>query len=180
MKRLWKKHWKKLVFVLVLAGIGTAAWFYSIKPLVAKLKGQVVDPKDIVTVKKDKVEVLFTGSGTVTAKQDIKVTSKPSGILKAVYVKEGDYVRKGQEVGGLSRALPQRLPHRPRQDQEHRAGHEARRGKGDHPQVLGSRRHARLCREFRHPEEILREKIRIRYERKKARLTCCAFLLFLI
>ncbi len=99
MKRLWKKHWKKLVFVLVLAGIGTAAWFYSIKPLVAKLKGQVVDPKDIVTVKKDKVEVLFTGSGTVTAKQDIKVTSKPSGILKAVYVKEGDYVRKGQEVG---------------------------------------------------------------------------------
>ena len=89
-KRFWKKHWKKFVFVAVLAGVLTAGWFYGVKPLIAKIKGQVINPDDIVTVKKDKVEVLFTGSGTVTAKQDVKVTSKPSGILKAVYVKEGD------------------------------------------------------------------------------------------
>ena len=99
MKRFCKKHWKKFVFVAVLAGVLTAVWFYGAKPLIAKIKGQVINPDDIVTVKKDKVEVLFTGSGTVTAKQDIKVTSKPSGILKAVYVKEGDYVKKGQQVG---------------------------------------------------------------------------------
>ena len=98
-KRFWKKHWKKFVFVAVLAGVLTAVWFYGAKPLIAKIKGQVINPDDIVTVKKDKVEVLFAGSGTVTAKQDVKVTSKPSGILKAVYVKEGDFVKKGQEVG---------------------------------------------------------------------------------
>ena len=99
MKKLWKKHWKKFVVVIVLAGVLSAGWFYGVKPLVAKIKGVAVDPKDIVTVKKGKVEVLFTGSGTVTAKQDSKVTSKPSGILKAVYVKEGDRVTKGQQVG---------------------------------------------------------------------------------
>ncbi|MBP5430667.1 MAG: HlyD family efflux transporter periplasmic adaptor subunit [Elusimicrobiaceae bacterium] len=99
MKRFFKKHWKKLVLVLVIVGVLTAGWFYGVKPLIAKIKGAVINPEDVVTVKKDKVEVLFTGSGTVTAKQDIKVTSKPSGILKAVYVKEGDYVKKGQAVG---------------------------------------------------------------------------------
>ena len=99
MKRFFKKHWKKLVWLAVLAGGLTAVWFYGVKPLIAKIRGEVINPEDVVTVEKGNVEVLFTGSGTVTAKQDIKVTSKPSGILKAVYVKEGDYVRKGQQVG---------------------------------------------------------------------------------
>lgn len=99
MKRFWKKYGKKLVFVVILGGIMTLVWFYGVKPLIAKIRGQVINPNEIVTVKKGNVEILFTGSGTVTAKQDVKVTSKPSGILKAVYVKEGDFVKKGQQVG---------------------------------------------------------------------------------
>ncbi len=99
MKSFCKKHWQKFVFILVLAGVLIAGWFFGVKPFIAKIKGQVINPGDVITVEKGKVEVLFTGSGTVTAKQDIKVTSKPSGILKAVYVKEGDYVKKGQKVG---------------------------------------------------------------------------------
>ena len=99
MKRFWKKHWRKIVLAVTGACVLTAGWFYGVKPFIAKIKGAVISPADIVKVKKDKVEVLFTGSGTVTAKQDVKVTAKPSGILKAVYVKEGDYVKKGQEVG---------------------------------------------------------------------------------
>lgn len=99
MKHLWRKYGRKCVLVLVLLGFLVAGWFYGVSPLLAKLQGAVLNPDDIVTVKKDKVEVLFTGAGTVTAKQDVKVTSKPSGILKAVYVKEGDYVKKGQQVG---------------------------------------------------------------------------------
>jgi len=98
-KRFFKKHWKKLLALIIIAGALTAGWFYFAKPLIAKLKGQVIGPDDIVTVKKGNVEVLFTASGIVTAKQDVKVTSKPSGILKAVYVKEGQHVKKGQEVG---------------------------------------------------------------------------------
>lgn len=99
MKSFWKKHGKKFVFIVLLAGVLTAGWFYGVKPLIAKIKGQTINPADIVTVQKDTVEVLFKGSGTVTAKQDVKVTAKPSGILKAVYVKEGDFVKKGQKVG---------------------------------------------------------------------------------
>ena len=99
MKYFFKKHWKKLIYLLVLTGLLTIGWFYAVKPFIAKLKGEIINPDDIVTVEKGNVEVLFTGSGTVTAKQDVKVTAKPSGILKAVYVKEGDYVKKGQEVG---------------------------------------------------------------------------------
>ena len=99
MKRFFKKHWKKLVWLAVLAGGLTAVWFYGVKPLIAKIRGEVINPEDVVTVEKGKVEVLFTGSGTITAKQDVKVMSKPTGILKAVYVKEGDYVKKGQQVG---------------------------------------------------------------------------------
>ena len=99
MKYFFKKHWKKLIYLLVLTGLLTIGWFYAVKPFIAQLKGEIINPYDIVTVEKGNVEVLFTGSGTVTAKQDVKVTAKPSGILKAVYVKEGDYVKKGQEVG---------------------------------------------------------------------------------
>lgn len=99
MKQFFKKHWKKMVWLLVLALAGWGLWVYGAKPLIAKIKGETINLSDLVTVKKGKVEVNFTGSGIVTAKQDIKVTSKPSGILKAVYVKEGEYVKKGQQVG---------------------------------------------------------------------------------
>lgn len=94
-----KKILKWTVILLLIAGVLAGAWFYGVKPLIAKLKGDVINPGDVVEVKKDTVKITFKASGTITAKQDVKVTSKPSGILKAVYVKEGEYVKKGQEVG---------------------------------------------------------------------------------
>lgn len=99
MKKFIRNHWKKFVLLLVLIGIGFAIWKYFANPLLAKLKGETINPSDVYTVKKGRVEVLFSASGTITAKQDIKVTSKPSGILKAIYVKEGEHVRKGQKLG---------------------------------------------------------------------------------
>ncbi len=100
MKKSTLKKWgKRLLWLLVTLGVLALIWFYGVKPLIAKIKGDIILPEDLATVKKETVEVLFKGSGTVTPKQDVKVTSKPSGILKAVYVKEGDYVKKGQQVG---------------------------------------------------------------------------------
>lgn len=96
---MMKKILKWAVIILLIAGVITGIWFYGLKPLIAKLKGDVINPSDVAEVKKDTVKIMFKASGTVTAKQDVKVTSKPSGILKAVYVKEGQYVKKGQEVG---------------------------------------------------------------------------------
>lgn len=94
-----KKILKWTLILLLIAGVLAGIWFYGVKPLIAKLKGDVIEPGDVAEVKKDTVEITLKASGTVTAKQDVKVTSKPSGILKAVYVKEGDYVKKGQQVG---------------------------------------------------------------------------------
>lgn len=94
-----KKILKWTLIALIIAGVLAGIWFYGVKPLIARLKGDVIDPADVVKVTKDTLEISFKASGVVTAKQDVKVTSKPSGILKAVYVKEGDYVKKGQKVG---------------------------------------------------------------------------------
>lgn len=98
-KKFLKRVWKPLVWLLVLAAAAAALWLGGIKPLIAKLKGDVIAPEDIVTAKQGTVEVMLKSQGTVMAKQDIKVTSKPSGILQAVYVKEGDQVKKGQKLG---------------------------------------------------------------------------------
>ncbi len=94
-----KKILKWTLITALIIGLLAGLWFYGVKPLIAKLKGEVINPEDVAEVTKDTIKITFNASGVVTAKQDVKVTSKPSGILKAVYVKEGEYVKKGQKVG---------------------------------------------------------------------------------
>ena len=101
MKKFLKRIWKPLLFLLAAAACLAALWVWSIRPLINRLKGDVILPEDIVSVQRGTVEVSLKGQGTVMAKQDVKVTSKPSGILQAVYVKEGDVVKKGQKLGLL-------------------------------------------------------------------------------
>lgn len=98
-KKMLKRIWKPILFLLQAAAVVAGVWMWGVKPLIAKLKGDVILPEDIVSVKKGSVEIFLKSQGTVMAKQDIKVTSKPSGILQAVYVKEGDTVKKGQKLG---------------------------------------------------------------------------------
>lgn len=100
-KKFLTRSWKPLLFLILAAAAASALWVWSVKPLIAKLKGDVILPEDIVTADKGTVVVEFKSQGTVMAKQDIKVTSKPSGILQAVYVKEGDLVKKGQKLALL-------------------------------------------------------------------------------
>ena len=99
MKHSYKKYLKRTFILLLCLAILGAGWAYGVKPLMAKLRGEVIEEKDISSVKKGTIELVFRGSGVVTAKQDVKVSSKPSGILQAVYVKEGQYVKKGQKLG---------------------------------------------------------------------------------
>jgi len=93
-----KKYIKILLIIMAVIGAGVLLWIYEAKPLIAKLRGEVILPEDITKVEKGDVEVIFQTSGTMAAKQDEKVPSKPSGILQKLYVKEGDNVKKGQEL----------------------------------------------------------------------------------
>lgn len=99
MKHIYKKYAKKTFIILLCLAFVAAGWAYGVKPLIAKLRGEGIEEKDVTTVQKGDIEIIFKGSGVITAKQDVKVSSKPSGILQAVYVKEGQYVKKGQKLG---------------------------------------------------------------------------------
>jgi len=49
-KNFIKRHWKKFLFILILAAACFAAWKYFAKPLIAKLKGETISSADIYTV----------------------------------------------------------------------------------------------------------------------------------
>ena len=100
-----KKIIKWLVILVFIGAGGFAFYRYMLAPLMVKLQGKTVNAGDITRVKKGNIEVIFQASGTVAAKQDEKVTSKPSGLLQAVYVKEGEYVKKGQKLVSVSTDL---------------------------------------------------------------------------
>ena len=50
-KKSWKKWLFRLVYLLVAAAILWAGWFFGVKPLIAKIKGVVITPQDIESVK---------------------------------------------------------------------------------------------------------------------------------
>lgn len=100
-KKILQRIWKPFLLLLLAGFCAVLLWMWFFKPLIAKLKGDTIPPEDIVSVQRGTVKVTFNSQGAVMAKQDIKVTAKPSGILQAVYVKEGDLVKKGQKLGLL-------------------------------------------------------------------------------
>lgn len=98
MTKTYKTYIKRFFIMLFILLLLVAAWWYGAKPIIAKLRADIIAENEIATVKKGTIETTFKGSGTITAKQDVKVTSKPSGIVQAIYVKEGDFVKKDQKV----------------------------------------------------------------------------------
>lgn len=61
-------------------------------------------PDNSVVVKKSLVPICFSTLGTLVADQKIEVTSRITGYLKSIYIKEGQKVKKGQLLAVIDEA----------------------------------------------------------------------------
>ena len=98
---------KILTAVIILALVGFMAYrLYANKEknaqevaIVAQKEAQVAVRAAKVT--QENVSDLFTANGTFVAEQDLNVSSETGGQIVKIYVKEGDYVTKGQVLAVL-------------------------------------------------------------------------------
>ncbi len=64
----------------------------------AALKAAAANGKKDATVQKGNVAITVIDTGTISPVLQVEVKSRVQGRLKALYVKEGDYVKKGQVI----------------------------------------------------------------------------------
>lgn len=84
------------ISALLIAALGGGGWFawYTFggqsKP--------AVDPKSITTVKRGSVDIRISSTGTIRPFNQVKLSPKYTGLVRELYVQQGDQVRKGQVV----------------------------------------------------------------------------------
>jgi HlyD family secretion protein len=81
-----------LVFLILLGGSGFE--FYRQTVTLPQMRSKLA--KDSIAVTREDLTLTVTANGTVTPEMSINVSPKNSGILKSLFVKEGDRVEKGQ------------------------------------------------------------------------------------
>lgn len=81
--------------------LGSAGWFWLGQGEAPKPKGPGVVPVSSATIKRQDVPVLLTSNGTVTAVQSVDVRAQISATIRAVHVREGQNVRKGERLFSL-------------------------------------------------------------------------------
>ncbi len=95
---------RALAAVLILLALGAGLWFWlgrneAGKPAAAKSPGAVSVTSAPVTVAD--VPVRLTANGTVTPLQSVDVRAQISATIKAVHVREGQFVRQGDRLFSL-------------------------------------------------------------------------------
>src|SRR5574340_269791 len=83
-----------VLFIALAAGI----WFWQAGRSTAKPKGAGVAQVVSAPVTLADVSVRLTANGTVSAQQTVDVRSQISATIKAVHIKEGQFVRKGDRL----------------------------------------------------------------------------------
>lgn len=83
-----------IITVIILAVAGAGAFFYFTK----KKAPVVVEEKAFYTVTKETYENVISVSGNISAAQKQELQAAGSGTVEAVYVKEGDHVKKGDVI----------------------------------------------------------------------------------
>ncbi len=89
---------KPILIFLTAAAMLLALYYFIAKPLLAYFNQDDVSAEDIARAERGDIEVKVTAVGKVAPKESWTVTSKPSGILQQVFVREGDSVKKGQHL----------------------------------------------------------------------------------
>ena len=86
-----KKIWIVILVLLILGTIGV--WFYQ------KNKNKNVQPQHVTTrVQKNTIISSVAASGTVSSSNYTSISSQSSGIVKRLFVKDGDIVKKGDRL----------------------------------------------------------------------------------
>ncbi|SEA88082.1 efflux RND transporter periplasmic adaptor subunit [Pedobacter hartonius] len=91
-----------ITVVLIIVVIGAIAWVLNsnkkkndAQTALVSQGGGAVSVR-IATVKKEAVDLDFTANGNFAAKQELNFLSENAGRVNAIYVDEGDHVKKGQ------------------------------------------------------------------------------------
>jgi HlyD family secretion protein len=81
------------VLVLLLGLAGWAGW----QAYTAQTKPKL-DPRNVAVVKRGSVDIRISSTGTIRPYNQVKLSPKYTGLLKALYVEQGDRVHKNQVV----------------------------------------------------------------------------------
>lgn len=90
-----RTHWiRSLIGLVLIAGVGY--YFYS-----KSASSSAAPTYQTATVQKDTLIVSVTGSGTVSTANSVQVTTQTSGVIKKIFVKNGDTVKSGQKIADV-------------------------------------------------------------------------------
>jgi membrane fusion protein, multidrug efflux system len=88
-------------------GIALASNKAKIDKAAQPVKDKVVIPVKMAAVNVDSFNTAFTVNGTTSPAKEVKIASEVQGKLVALYIKNGDVVRKGQVIAQLDAAALQ-------------------------------------------------------------------------
>lgn len=85
--------------VLLALVLAAAAWF-GWQAYVSSTKPKF-DPRNVATVQRGSVDVRINSTGTIRPFNQVKLSPKYTGLLKALYVEQGDHVKKNQVIAAM-------------------------------------------------------------------------------
>ncbi|MDP3583277.1 MAG: efflux RND transporter periplasmic adaptor subunit [Ignavibacteria bacterium] len=91
---------KKITLIIFLLGLSTSVIFVGCEKEETAVAGDVI-PVKTVELKKENLSLNISSSGQFTTDDETFLSFKTGGIVKAIYVKEGDAIKKGQLLAML-------------------------------------------------------------------------------
>lgn len=77
---------------LLLLASGAAGWYLWDTQLKPKPEGKT----NLISVRRGPAEISVVATGTMRPYKEVKISPKQTGLMKVLYVKQGDYVKAGQ------------------------------------------------------------------------------------
>ena len=95
-----KRRLRWMIISILVIGIATGIWVWRSQQAQANSKAKKVVPEQVVSavVVQQDVPVILTAKGTVSALQMVEVRPQISATVKAVHIKEGQFVRRGERL----------------------------------------------------------------------------------
>ena len=95
-----KRRLRWMIISVLVIGIGVGVWIWRGQQVQANSKTKKVVPEQVVSavVVQQDVPVMLTAKGTVSALQTVEVRAQISATVKAVHIKEGQFVRRGERL----------------------------------------------------------------------------------